>query len=108
METRRRREQHRQHNNPAQRPHLRSTFSHTPSNQAPPAPKLAGGDAERDQLQFETLTFVPFDRRLVVAAMLSPGERDWLNSYHAEVLAKLAPRLSPAAHDWCQAACAAI
>ena len=28
--------------NPA---HLRSTFSHTPSNQAPPAPKLAGDPA---------------------------------------------------------------
>ena len=73
-----------------------------------PAPHLAGGDDERDQLRFETLTFVPFDRRLVVAALLAPGERDWLNAYHAEVLAKLAPRLSPAALDWCKAACAAI
>ena len=73
-----------------------------------PAPNLAGGDDERDQLRFETLTFVPFDRRLVVAALLAPGERDWLNAYHAEVLAKLAPRLSPAALDWCKAACAAI
>ncbi len=73
-----------------------------------PAPKLAGGDDEREQLRFETLTFVPFDRRLVVGAMLAPGERDWLNAYHAEVLEKLAPRLSPAALVWCKAACAAI
>jgi Xaa-Pro aminopeptidase len=71
-----------------------------------PAPALPGGDAERQQLQFETLTFVPFDRRLIVAAMLAPGERDWLNSYHAQVVAKLAPRLSPDALTWCQAACA--
>jgi Xaa-Pro aminopeptidase len=73
-----------------------------------PAPNLPGGDDERDQLQFETLTFVPFDRRLVVVDMLSPGERDWLNAYHAEVLAKLSPRLSPAALAWCAAACAPI
>ncbi len=69
---------------------------------------LPGGDDERSQLQFETLTFVPFDRRLVAAAMLSPGERDWLNTYHAMVLEKLAPRLSPAALAWCKAACAPI
>lgn len=73
-----------------------------------PAPKLAGGDDEREQLQFETLTFVPFDRRLIVTALLAPGERDWLNTYHAAVLEKLGPRLSPAAKAWCEAACAAI
>ncbi len=62
----------------------------------------------RDQLAFETLTFVPFDRRLVVAAMLSAEERGWLDAYHAEVLDKLGPRLSAPALDWCRAACAAI
>jgi Xaa-Pro aminopeptidase len=73
-----------------------------------PAPNLQGGDSEREQLQFETLTFVPFDRRLIVAEMLAPGERDWLNAYHRQVLEKLALRLSPAALDWCRAACAPI
>ncbi|NEY91322.1 aminopeptidase P family protein [Tabrizicola oligotrophica] len=72
------------------------------------APDLPGGDAEREQLRFETLTFAPFDRRLVVAAMLAPGERDWLNAYHAEVLDKLGARLSPAALAWCKAACAPL
>jgi Xaa-Pro aminopeptidase len=62
----------------------------------------------RDQLAFGTLTFVPFDRRLVVAEMLSGEERGWLDAYHAEVLAKLGPRLSAPALDWCRAACAAI
>ena len=73
-----------------------------------PAPNLEGGDDERTQYQFETLTFVPFDRRLIVADLLSRGDRDWLNAYHAQVLAKLGPRLSPAALAWCQAACAPI
>ena len=62
----------------------------------------------RDQLAFETLTFAPFDRRLIRADWLSPGERAWLNAYHAEVLAKLAPRLSDFALAWAQHACAEI
>ena len=70
-----------------------------------PAP--ASGD-NRVQLCFETLTFVPLDRRLIVTAMLSPAERDWLNAYHAEVRAKLHARLSPTAQDWLAAACAPV
>ncbi len=73
-----------------------------------PAPKLPGGDDERNQLSFETLTFVPFDRRLILTAELSPGDRAWLNAYHAETLEKLAPRLSSEALAWCQAACAPL
>ena len=72
-----------------------------------PAPIPPGGD-DRVQLCFETLTFAPFDRRLIVTDMMSPGDRDWLNTYHADVLAKIGPRLSPAALDWCKEACAAI
>jgi Xaa-Pro aminopeptidase len=59
----------------------------------------------RDQLAFETLTFVPFDRRLILTEALAPGERAWINAYHAEVLAKLGPRLSPMALAWAQTAC---
>jgi Xaa-Pro aminopeptidase len=62
----------------------------------------------RAQLSFETITFVPFDRRLILRAELSPGERQWLNAYHAEVLAKLGSRVSGAALDWLQKACAPI
>lgn len=73
-----------------------------------PAPVLAGGDAARAQLCFETLTFAPFDRQLIDAGALSQGDRDWLNSYHAQVQGKLANRLSPPALAWCQQACAPI
>ncbi len=72
-----------------------------------PAPALPGAD-DRQQLAFETLTFVPLDRRLIVGSMLSPGERDWINAYHAEVLGKLGQRLSSSSLDWCRAACAPI
>ncbi len=72
----------------------------------------AGADAHRTMLGFETLTFAPIDRRLIVADMLAPEERDWLNAYHADVVAKIAPRLEADGHgdtaDWLRAACAAI
>lgn len=69
------------------------------------APEL--GD-RRDQLCFETLTFAPFDRRLILTDRLSPDERDWLDAYHAEVMEKLLPRLSAPAQVWLRAACAPL
>lgn len=62
------------------------------------------GDHRR-QLSFETLTFVPFDRRLIVTDVLSPAERAWLNAYHAQVLDKLGGRVGGATRDWLVAAC---
>jgi Xaa-Pro aminopeptidase len=62
----------------------------------------------RAQLGFETLTWVPFDRRLVLADRLAPGERDWLDGYHAKVLEKLKDRVSAQALDWLEAACAPL
>jgi Xaa-Pro aminopeptidase len=69
------------------------------------APAL--GD-NRPQMSFETLTFVPFDRRLILGDELSPGERRWLDAYHAEVLEKLAPRVAGATLDWLKGTCAPI
>ena len=59
------------------------------------APAL--GD-KRDHLEFENLTWVPIDRRLVDLDLLSPGERDWINAYHAEIADKL--DVSGEAADW--------
>jgi Xaa-Pro aminopeptidase len=69
------------------------------------APAL--GD-NRAQYCFETLTFVPFDRRLIVIPVLSAAERDWIDAYHAEVLARIGPRLGPEARDWLTKACAPL
>ena len=69
------------------------------------APAL--GD-NRAQMSFETLTFVPFDRRLILAEELSPGERRWLDAYHAEVAEKLGSRVSGATVAWLKDACAPI
>ncbi|MBW4707846.1 aminopeptidase P family protein [Roseobacter sp. YSTF-M11] len=72
------------------------------------APALPGGDAHRKMLHWRTLTFAPIDRRLIVTGMLTAVERDWLNAYHAEVAEKIAPRLSPGAKTWLDAATAPI
>jgi len=69
------------------------------------APKLAD---DRDQLCFETLTFAPLDRRLIDTALLSVGERAWLDAYHAEVAEKLSHRVSDAAKLWLAAATAPL
>ena len=72
-----------------------------------PAPALPGGD-DRAMLHFETLTYVPFDRRLIVASMLTDAERDWIDRYHADTYARLAPRLDEETAAWLQAACAPL
>ena len=62
----------------------------------------------RDQLDFETLTFVPFDRRLIDTDQMGPWEVDWLDRYHAEVRQKLTDRISSEARDWLYAATAPL
>jgi Xaa-Pro aminopeptidase len=69
------------------------------------APAL--GD-KRAQLCFETVTFVPFDRRLILTERLAPGERAWVDAYHAEVREKIGPRVSGAVRDWLEAATAPL
>ena len=71
------------------------------------APPLASADA-RAMLAFETLTWVPIDRRLIRPEWLAPGERVWLNDYHAEVLRRIGSRVSEDARVWLVAACAPI
>ncbi|MBF9047569.1 M24 family metallopeptidase [Rhodobacterales bacterium LSUCC0031] len=72
-----------------------------------PAPALPDGDP-REMLCFETLTWAPIDRRLVVAEMLAAWERDWLNGYHRSVLDLIGPQLDPDTYAWLAAACAPI
>ena len=64
--------------------------------------------AEKPMLGFETLTFAPIDRRLVVAEMLSDRERQWLNDYHAEVVRRIGPGLGAEERAWLERECAAI
>ena len=59
-------------------------------------------------LMFRTLTLVPIDRRLIEAPMLTRAEVDWIDAYHALVLAQIGPRVGPATGDWLVRACAPL
>ena len=72
------------------------------------AASIPGGDAHRKMLNWETLSFAPIDRRLIVIEMLDSAARDWLNDYHSQVAQKIGPRLSPEAKLWLDAATAPI
>lgn len=54
--------------------------------------EIAG--AEGRYLGFETLTFVPIDRKLIEKSLLTAEETAWLDSYHARVRDLLAPLLT--------------
>ncbi len=71
----------------------------------PPAPTKGG---TREMLGFETLTLVPFDRRLIDPALLTSEELAWLNAYHAHVRRKIEPRLKGADRAWLRQATASI
>lgn len=65
-----------------------------------------GGD--RPMMGFETLTFVPIDRHLILHNLLDKAEVEWLDAYHAEVMEKLSGRVSDVAQKWMKRACAPI
>ena len=71
------------------------------------ANQLPDGDA-REMLNFETLTYVPLDRRLIDVTLLSDDERGWINNYHSATYDKIGPLLDGAALDWLSAACAPL
>jgi Xaa-Pro aminopeptidase len=51
-------------------------------------------------LEFETITFCPFDRRAIVTGLLTEAEREWLDAYHARTWRRLQSRLSGADRAW--------
>lgn len=63
-----------------------------------PAPALDGAD-DRKMLAFATLTWVPIDRRLIAPDLLTAPERAWLDTYHAEVAARVGPCLGDGPDD---------
>ncbi len=64
--------------------------------------------AEGAYLGFETVTFAPIDRALIDVTMLDDKQLAWVNNYHANVEAIIAPQLQGDALAWIKAACAAL
>ncbi|MBV9735760.1 MAG: aminopeptidase P family protein [Acidisphaera sp.] len=68
----------------------------------------AGFAAARPFLRFETLTLAPFERRLILPALLSEEERAWVDAYHARVAAEIGPGLGDSERAWLDWACAKL
>lgn len=65
-------------------------------------------DSGRPMIGFETVTFAPIDRRLIVPFMLTEEEIAWLDAYHAAVRSNVSPGLAPSERDWLVEATAPI
>ncbi|MFK7876841.1 MAG: aminopeptidase P family protein [Paracoccaceae bacterium] len=72
------------------------------------AAPLVGADAHRKMLDWQTLTFAPIDKRLIVKDMLTPCDMVWLDTYHRDVLEKIGPRVTSGALAWLKEACAPL
>ena len=59
-------------------------------------------------MEFETLTFVPFDLDGIDKSLMMADEIEWLNAYHKEVYEKVAPRLNEEEAAWLKEATRAI
>jgi Xaa-Pro aminopeptidase len=61
--------------------------------------------AEREMYGFETLTHAPIDRALIDVGLLNAAERDWIDRYHADVLALNGPQMSAEERTWLADVC---
>ncbi len=60
----------------------------------------AEGSTFAEFLEFETLTLCPIDTRCIDRSLMRADEIAWLNSYHATVRERLAPKVSGDALAW--------
>jgi Xaa-Pro aminopeptidase len=54
---------------------------------------------------FESLTYIPFDKRLIDLTQLDDRQRQWLKTYYAKIVEKLSPTLEPADAEWLRSVC---
>ncbi|MBU6234438.1 MAG: M24 family metallopeptidase [Alphaproteobacteria bacterium] len=59
-------------------------------------------------LRLDAVTLAPFDKRALDLSLMRDDEKDWLNAYHARVLATLQPLLPPNIVRWLTAMCAPV
>jgi Xaa-Pro aminopeptidase len=71
-----------------------------------PETPIDGGDIAMHA--FETLTLVSFDRRLLDTALLTRDELQWLDAYHARVLAEIGSMVDGETLAWLEAATAPL
>lgn len=54
---------------------------------------------------FESLTYIPFDKRLIDRDRLNTHQRQWLERYNQAIVEKLAPTLNQEEIEWLKNAC---
>ncbi|KAF5752963.1 Xaa-Pro aminopeptidase P isoform X1 [Tripterygium wilfordii] len=59
---------------------------------------------DKGYLQFEHITWAPYQKKLIDMSLLTPEERDWVNAYHARCGEILAPYLDESERSWLQKA----
>ncbi|QYJ76055.1 aminopeptidase P family protein [Shewanella sp. FJAT-52076] len=64
--------------------------------------------AERETYEFDALTLIPIDTRLIDKALLTEAEVNWLNRYHSKVYNTLSPLMSGDELVWLTKATQAI
>ena len=57
-------------------------------------------EAETSFLEFETLTFVPIDRRLISINLLDAHEHEWINNYHNQCWKRSQDYVTPPTKAW--------
>ncbi len=62
-------------------------------------------DQAKPFLEFETLTLAPYAQALIEPALLTAAEADWIDAYHARVLAEIGPLCDPATAAWLAREC---
>lgn len=62
---------------------------------------------EKKFLRFQSLTLIPIQKSLIDVKLMTDAELDWLDSYHAEVWAKVSPRLEEGTpeYEWLKDSC---
>ena len=59
-------------------------------------------------MKFETVTLFPIDKSLIVQPLLTREQVEWIDNYHARVLAKVGPLLEGEELAWLKEACSAL
>ena len=60
------------------------------------------------QMEFESLTWCPWEREAIVKTMMSTGEIEWVDNYHREVYTKLSPYLDKEIQKWLETVTAPV
>ena len=68
--------------------------------------EISGGEGV--YFEFENLTWAPLEPKLIEPALLAKQEMQWVNIYHAQVLAKIGPLLDGDDRAWLETVCAPL